>query len=132
MAEAPELEVFLHVDQLFAHLVCLPVLLRVAVDFAEDVDDGFVADVRRGPVTLNAFPGYVVTTTREIAEELVVEARRVESAEEIFVDGAVVREDLDGLGILIAEKEFELAILDRTGSRRRCRERRGTPCTRMG
>ena len=45
MTEAPELEVLFNVDEFFAHLVGFPVLFGVAVDVAEGVDEGFVADV---------------------------------------------------------------------------------------
>src|ERR1700761_1119847 len=111
MTEAPELEVFFDIDQLLAHLIRLPVLLCVAINFTEDVDQRFVADVRSGPVALQACGGDVVAAAREVAKKLVIEAGCVECANEVIVHRAIVREDLDGIGVLVAEQKLQLPVL---------------------
>src|ERR1700761_25057 len=117
MAEPPELEVLLDVDELLAHLVGLPVGARVGVDLAEDAYDSIAARVGLRPVAFGRLLRDRIATTREIAEKLVVEARRLQRTLKVPVNFRVVLEDLNRRGVLVAEQEFDLAVLERLKAR---------------
>ena len=74
MAEAPELEGLLDVDELLAHLVGLPVALRGVVDRLEDGEQVGAAAVGLGEVALDAVGRDRVVAAGEVAQELVVQA----------------------------------------------------------
>ena len=76
--EPPELEVLLQVDQLLAGLVRLPVLVRVLVDRREDRHQVGVEPVRQGHVPLQDLGRHVVAVPGQVAQELVVDAGRLE------------------------------------------------------
>src|SRR2546423_8589551 len=78
VAEAPELEVLLDVDQLLAHVVLGPVLLRILINDLENRGDERMAFIRLAPVALDALGRHRHAATRQVAQEFVVQARRFE------------------------------------------------------
>src|SRR5205823_467475 len=78
MAEAPDGELLVHVHQLLAHLVGIPVALRIVVDLLEDRDEPGMPRRRRGDVALQHLARNQKAASGQMAEELVVERRRAQ------------------------------------------------------
>src|SRR3954469_23305547 len=78
VAEAPELQVVLDVDELLAGLVDVPVLLRGVVDRAEHLDQARVLAVGLAHVALQQVVGHREAAAGEQVQELVVEAAPVQ------------------------------------------------------
>ncbi len=64
-----------------------------------------------------------MAAAREIAQEFIVEARLGQRFAKVRLRGRVVREHLEHVGVLVAEQEFELAVLQRLESGRRAQHR---------
>lgn len=111
VAEAPERELLLDIDEFFAHLVGGPGAIGLFVDGLEDGDDLVALFAWLGPVALDGGGGDGVACACEVAEELVVEAWGVEGGFELCVDVLVVLEDAEGVGVFVAEEELDEAVL---------------------
>ena len=111
VAEAPLLEGVLDVDELLAGLVDAPVLGGRGIDGGEDLDEVGVGGVRLGPVAVEQSLRDGVPLAGEVGEELVVERRLVEQLVERGPGALVVGEDVDHVGVLVAEQELDLAVL---------------------
>src|SRR5690606_14288821 len=61
VAEAPELETFLDIDQFLGEVVRLPVVVRILVDALVDRQQAGIAAVRLRPVPLQALGGHVMS-----------------------------------------------------------------------
>src|SRR6188472_57804 len=123
VAEPPLLEVVLEVDELLAGLVHAPVLLRRRVDRRQGVDQLGVQPVGEGPVARQQCCRDGVPAPGEVREVLVVQARLLQQRLQLGLCGRFVREDLDHVGVLVAEQELHLAVLRRLEARRRGQER---------
>src|SRR4051812_46318242 len=78
LPEAPELEVLFDVDQLLAHVVLGPVLLCILINDFENRGNQGMAFIRLAPVALHALGRDRHSAARKVAQELVIEARRLE------------------------------------------------------
>ena len=119
VAETPELEALLHVHQLFAHVVFGPELRAVLVDALEHRQQRLVATVRPRPVALQQFGRHRVATPRQVTQELVIQAGRLQYRAQLRLRSRIVREYLEHVGVLVAQQEFDLAILQRLETGRR-------------
>src|SRR5580765_3918132 len=113
VAEAPELEALLDVDELLAHVVVAPELVGLLVDSAEYRNQFGSVLVRLGPVALDAALRNGVTGARKIAQEFVVQARRLEHLAQDLLLALVVTEHLEHVGVLVAEQELDQPVLKR-------------------
>src|SRR5678816_3502855 len=113
VAEAPELEALLDVDELLAHVVVAPELLGLLVDATENRYQLRTVLVRLGPVALDAALRNGVTDTRKITQEFVVQARRLENLAQDLLCGRVIAEHLGHVGVLVAEQELDQPVLKR-------------------
>src|SRR5258708_14974910 len=78
MTEAPELEALLDIDQLLAHVVRIPPLLRIAVDRLEHGDEIGVARVALRKIAIEARARNRQASPREMTQKLVVERWRAQ------------------------------------------------------
>ena len=121
--EAPELEVLLQVDEFLAGLVRLPVGVRVLVDLGEHRHQLGVVAVRLRHVALQqGLDRHVVAGAGQIAQELVVDARRLERGRQQLLRRRVVVEDRQHPAVLVAEHELDRPVLVRLEARRRAEE----------
>src|SRR5215472_2760709 len=109
VAEAPELEALLDVDQLLAHVVLVPPGLRVVVDDLEHRDQLAVARVWLGEIALDAIGRHRQPAPREMTQEFVVEGWRPQQRFELAERRGVVAEHLERVGVLVAEQELDRA-----------------------
>src|ERR1700742_3949590 len=103
MTKAPELEVFFYIHQLFAHLVRIPLLFRVAINITKNLHQRFIPTMWCRPISFATFVRDAIASPRKISQELVVKAGRFKRSAEIFIDRYIVREHLNGVEVLIAE-----------------------------
>src|SRR5688572_6699212 len=119
VAEAPELEVLLDVDQLLAHVVLGPELVRILVNHLEHGGDAWMPLVGLRPVALGALRRHRHAAAREVAQELVVQARRLEQALQARVGRGVVALHFHEARVLVAQQELDGAELERLQPRGR-------------
>ena len=111
MPEAPELEVLLKVDQLFAAFVFLPVLLRVLVDDPEGLQQLLVEGVGDAEVAIEQPGGHRESASGQAGEELVVDARLVEILLEPVTGLGLTVEDGKHRPVLVAQQELHGPVL---------------------
>src|SRR5216683_3318616 len=111
-----KLAVFLHIDQLLAHLIRLPVLFSVTIDLAKHIHQSLISRMRSRPIPFAAFLGNAIALSSEISQELIVEAGRRERVVEVVMDLRIVGEDFDGVSVFVAKQKLELSILVRLKS----------------
>ena len=111
MPVAPDLEVLLEVDELFAALVFLPVLLRVLVDDAEDIGQFLVEGVGDRFVSVEEPLRHRKTAPGQAGEELVVDARFLEVPLQGRTRLGFSVEDREHGPILVAEQELHGPVL---------------------
>src|SRR3954470_11168839 len=119
VAEAPELEVLFDVDQLFAHVVLGPIRLRVLVHRLEHLHDARMHRIRLRPVALDALRRHRESAAREVAQVLVVQARRFEELFEVAGLLGIEAMQLHALGALVTEQELNGPELERLQPGRR-------------
>src|SRR5258708_12250638 len=105
VAEAPELEAFLDIDQLLAHVVRIPPLLRIDVDRLEHGNELGVARVGLGEIAIEAGARNRQTTAREMAQELVVERRGAEQRRVTVPNPPICAKYLQGLPALLSQHD---------------------------
>src|SRR5215471_10694070 len=113
MAEAPELERLIDVDELLGHLVRVPPTLGIGVDRREDCDEIRVAYIGLCPVAVRALRWHRQSAPCKMAEELVVEARCAQQSRKLGVDRRVVAKHIDRLSVLVSKQELDRAVLRR-------------------
>jgi hypothetical protein len=118
VAEPPQLEALLDIDELLAHLVGVPVLVRCGVDAPQQLSHARMGGVRLRDVAPEHVGRHVVAAAREEAQEGVVEARRLEIGAQGVVQHRVVREHREHLGVHVAQQELDGAVLQRLEARR--------------
>src|SRR5438132_5931985 len=69
--EAPELEVFLDVDQLLAHVIAVPVLPGIVVNQLENANHAGMPLVGLRPVEIDALLGHCHDAACEVAHKLI-------------------------------------------------------------
>ena len=111
--EPPELEVLLEVDELLAGLVGRPVVVGVLVDGADDADERLVEDPGLGDVAVEDVLRNGVPGAGEVAQELVVDAGRLEQFGEQGVSRGIRLEHAQHAAVLVAEHELDRAVLVR-------------------
>src|SRR5437667_724315 len=118
MAEAPELETFLDVEELFAHVVGVPPVQRIVVDRLEDGHQLGIAPIGLRKIAIDTRMRHGQAAPREVAQELVVERWRTQQRLELAERRGIVAKNLERRGALVAEQEFDRAVLRRLEARR--------------
>ena len=113
MVETPELQVVLDVHQCLAHLVFAPVLAAVLVDARERRDDGLVLVALLAEITAERAAGHGQADARQMHEQLVIDARRLQRLEEPRVPFGLVLVDGQQGAALVAQYELQDPVLRR-------------------
>src|SRR5688572_13836556 len=117
VAEAPELELVIEVDELLGELVQVPVLLGVVVHGEPRRRDTLARDIWLTPVAVEILRRDLVAAPTQQAEALVVETRCPQCLFEPVVHLGRASIDFDGCRVLVAEQELEHPVLVRLEAR---------------
>ena len=111
MAETPEPECVLEVDQFLGQLVQVPVSRRIAVDRQPGLGHGFAFRIGLGPVALQVAVGNCQAAPGHQAQRFVVQGRRLVGRLHQRQQFRAMRMRLEHGGILVAQRELDAAVL---------------------
>src|SRR5207248_7139983 len=101
MTKAPQLEILLYIDQLFAHLICVPVFAWMLVDLPKDLCQLIVFLMRLRPIARDVHLRNSKAAAFEMPQKFIIETGGLKRLQQILMGLRIMGKDFERIPIFI-------------------------------